>query len=212
MFDSHQPLKHKLGVICTLQLCPQTWRPGIKNRSMCNRLWYSVIILSGHLLKHPKPPKCFLINQQWAQIIKSDHHVFIPYVVGVTYKFWKVFSKYCFRVYFKPQNTLRQRWFTSRTRFPNIKEQPGVCDQMQGGVKRSVHCWDKTATQLTHVSTQVRKLLGARLGSQHSSSKRATQFQDQDVYIMDTVDRWFERGVEEAIFVKVKWPSLTNDI
>ncbi len=35
-------------------------------------------------------------------------------------------------------------------------------------------------------------------------------FEDSNVHILDREDRWFERGVKEAIYVKVEKPSLNR--
>ena len=40
--------------------------------------------------------------------------------------------------------------------------------------------------------------------------KEGHSFQDENVQILDREDKWFERGVKEAIYVKIKKPSLNR--
>ena len=40
--------------------------------------------------------------------------------------------------------------------------------------------------------------------------EKAHSFEDSNVKILDREDRWFERGVKEAIYVKVEKPSLNR--
>ena len=40
--------------------------------------------------------------------------------------------------------------------------------------------------------------------------EKAHSFEDSNVHILDREDRWFERGVKEAIYVKVEKPSLNR--
>lgn len=35
-------------------------------------------------------------------------------------------------------------------------------------------------------------------------------FQDHEVHFLDREDSWFERGIKEAMYVKVEWPSLNR--
>ncbi len=45
---------------------------------------------------------------------------------------------------------------------------------------------------------------------QHLKEKTHS-FEDSNVHILDREDRWFERGVKEAIYVKIERPSLNGE-
>lgn len=40
--------------------------------------------------------------------------------------------------------------------------------------------------------------------------EKVHSFEDSNVHILDREDRWFERGVKEAIYVKLEKPSLNR--
>jgi len=44
----------------------------------------------------------------------------------------------------------------------------------------------------------------------HLEEEKAHSFEDSKVHILDREDRRFERGVKEAIYVKVEKPSLNR--
>ena len=47
-------------------------------------------------------------------------------------------------------------------------------------------------------------------GSLRTVKDKGHSFKDNIIHILDTEDRWFERGVKEAIYVEMEKPSLNR--
>ena len=112
---------------------------------------------------------------------------------------------------FKPQNTLRQRLVHPKDRVPQHK---------QSNVVYAVKCLEdcqelyigETKQPLAKWMAQHRRATSSGQDSAVYTHLQASghSFKDEDVKILDREERWFERGVKEAIFVKRERPSLNR--
>ncbi len=83
-----------------------------------------------------------------------------------------------------------------------------VCNPMQRGMQRPIYWWNQTTTEQTYGPTQKVALLRSRFRCLFTPKEMARSYEDSNVHILDREDRWFERGVKEAIYVKVEKPSF----
>ena len=110
-------------------------------------------------------------------------------------------------MFFKPSNTLRQKLVhpkdqTPHTQKGNLLSNKECNDLYIGEIKQTLH---KRLAQHRRSNTS-----GPDSAVHLHLKEMAHSFEDSDVHIMDREDRWFERGVKEAIYVKVEKPSLNR--
>ena len=133
----------------------------------------------------------------------------IPYVSGVSEQLRRIFSKHRVSVAFKPQNTLRQKLVHPKDRVPRHKQSNIVY-----AVKCQEDCQDlyigETKQRLARRMAQHRRATSSGQDSAVYLHLQASghSFNDEDVHILDREERWFERRVKEAIYVKRERPSL----
>ncbi|CAI5669152.1 unnamed protein product [Oreochromis niloticus] len=143
-------------------------------------------------------------DQTPAREDKKDrrNNVVIPYVAGVSEKLRRVFSKHDIPVYFRPSNTLRQKLVHPKDKTPKHR-----LNNVVYAVQCSEECPDlyigETKQPLHKRMAQHRRATSTGQDSavhQHLKDK-GHSFEDANVHILDREDRWFERGVKEAIYV-----------
>ena len=114
-------------------------------------------------------------------------------------------------MHFKPTNTLRQKLVHPKDRTPRHK-----LENVVYAVQCSEECTDlyigKTKQPLHKRMAQHRRASSSGQDSAvhlHLEDK-GHSFEDGNVHILAREDRWFERGVKEAIFVNLEKPSLNR--
>ena len=139
--------------------------------------------------------------------------VTIPYVLDLSDKIKRILGKHGVSTAFKPFNTLRQKLVHVKDPIPKEKKrnlvygircQQEECEEfyvgetqqslkarMQHRRPSSVDCIPESAVY-THIKE-----------SNHS-------FNTKDVVILDREDKWFNRGVKEAIWERVEEPKLNR--
>ncbi|KAM7378702.1 hypothetical protein PAMP_004307 [Pampus punctatissimus] len=215
LFDSHHPLEHKLGVIRTLQhradnVPTSSQAQGEEHEHLRDALktcgyptWTFVKTATGSRKN----------TNKGVEKEKQDkrNNIVIPYVSGVSEKLRRIFSKHRIPVYFKPSNTLRQRLVHPKDRTPHTQK-----SNLVYAVQCNEECKDlyigETKQPLHKRMYQHRRPNSSGLDSAvylHLKEK-AHSFEDNNVHILDREDRWFERGVKEAIYVKIEKPTLNR--
>ncbi|CAI5693976.1 unnamed protein product [Oreochromis niloticus] len=152
-------------------------------------------------------------DQTPAREDKKDrrNNVVIPYVAGVSEKLRRVFSKHNIPVYFRPSNTLRQKLVHPKDKTPKHR-----LNNVVYAVQCSKECPDlyigETKQPLHKRMAQHRRATSTGQDSAvHLHLKdKGHSFEDANVHILDREDRWFERGVKEAIYVHCERPSLNR--
>ncbi|XP_070835613.1 uncharacterized protein [Chaetodon trifascialis] len=212
LFDSHHPLEHKLGVIRTLQHRADNVPTSQQARDKEHKHLRDALKTCGYpswsfVKSSAASRKCRVTEEE-----KRDrrHNIVIPYVSGVSEKLRRIFNKHI-PVHFKPGNTLRQRLVHPKDRIPHTQK-----NNLVYAVQCSEECTDlyigETKQPLSRCMAQHRRANSSGLDSAVylHLKEEAHSFEDKNVHILDREDRWFERGVREAIHVKVEKPSLNR--
>ncbi|XP_051781539.1 uncharacterized protein LOC127527292 [Erpetoichthys calabaricus] len=216
-FDSLHPLEHKLGVIRTLQHRANTIPTDSEAREAEEHHVKKALNKCGYpswsFVKAGRTP-----TERSKRFMREEGHplpkrkpLLIPYVSGVSEQLRRIFSKHQVSVAFKLQNTLRQRLVHPKDRVPRHKQSNIVY-----AVKCQEECRDlyigETKQPLAKRMSQHRR---ASSSGQDSAVYLHLQdsghsLKDEEVHILDREERWFERGIKEAIYVKKERPSLNR--
>ncbi|XP_040922260.1 uncharacterized protein LOC121200823, partial [Toxotes jaculatrix] len=214
LFDSHHPLEHKLGVIRTLEHradnIPTSTRAQAEEHKHIKGALKTCGYPSWSFGKTTRSRKN--TNREDVENMEDKHkNIVIPYVSGVSEKLRRIFNKHQIPVCFKPSNTLRQKLVHPKDKIPHNHK-----SNLIYAVKCSEECKDlyigETKQPLSKRMAQHRRANSSGpVSAVYSHLKeKAHSFEDSNVKILDREDRWFERGVKEAIYVKVEKPSLNR--
>ena len=142
---------------------------------------------------------------------KDSTIITIPYVSELSEKLKKTFKEFDIYVCFKPCNTIRQRLV-----HPKDKQNKNKKCELVYGIK----CKDCPASYIGETKQAlISRLKQHRRPSTNEVQESAVynhiqaaghQFEDRDVLILDKEDKWFERGVKEAIYEHIERPSLNK--
>ncbi|KAL3978929.1 G2/M phase-specific E3 ubiquitin-protein ligase [Sarotherodon galilaeus] len=215
LFDSHHPLEHKLGVIRTLhhraEHVPSKPEGKKKEHTHVKEALKTCGYPNWAFIKSAKSHR--KEDQTPAREDKKDrcNNIVIPYVAGVSEKLRRVFSKHDIPVYFRPSNTLRHKLVHPKDKTPKHR-----LNNVVYAVQCSEECPDlyigETKQPLHKRMAQHRRATSTGQDSAvHLHLKdKGHSFEDANVHILDREDRWFERGVKEAIYVHCERPSLNR--
>ncbi len=123
------------------------------------------------------------------------NNIVIPYVSGVSEKLRRIFNEHHIPVFFKPSNMFRQKLVHPKDRTPHTQK-----SNLVYAVQCSEECKEHRRANSSGQDSTVYLHL----------KDMAHSFEDSNVHILDREDRWCERGVKEAIYVKVEKPSLNR--
>ena len=105
LFDSHHQLKHKQGVIRTLNHQAEVMPRKTEGKEQEQKHIKGTLKTCGY-------PNWTFAKRSWAdrEEVKRNHNNIInPYVAGISEKLRRIFNKHHILVHFKPTNTLRQK-------------------------------------------------------------------------------------------------------
>ncbi|TWW61021.1 hypothetical protein D4764_05G0011110 [Takifugu flavidus] len=210
-FDSHHPLEHKLGVIRTLQHRAREIPTTSQGRKKEQDHIKTALKTCGY------PDWAFTKTSRKPDPSKGEEErnkrcsVSIPYLSGISEKFRRILQKHDIPVHFKPSNTLRWRLVHPKDKTPRPK---------QSNVVHAVQCQEKCKELYIGETKQpLHRRMAQRRHTTSSGQDSAVHlhlkesghsFEDSQVRILSREDRWFERGVKEAIHVKLEKPSLNR--
>ncbi|KAM4589401.1 uncharacterized protein V3H82_003528 isoform 2-T2 [Fundulus diaphanus] len=213
LFDSHHPLEHKLSVIRTLQHRAEHVPTKTEGKHKEQKHIRDALQTCGY------PNWAFVKSARKSKRPAAEHNgeknkrksIVIPYVAGVSEKLKRIFSKHKIPVHFKPNRTLRQRLVHPKDKTPKPK-MSGVVYAVQCSEECSDLYIGETKQPLHRRMAQHRRATSSGQDSAvHLHLKdKGHSFEDQNVHILDKEDRWFERGVKEAIYVKRERPTLNR--
>ena len=135
----------------------------------------------------------------------------LPYIKGVSEQLRRIYKSYNIPAYFKPANTLRQILVKPKDKTP--KEQ--VC-----GPVYQIKCNDCSDSYIGETERSLKaRFMEHRRPSCSSSEVSKHLHQDQPGHNIDLKQtkvlavepKWFERGVKEAIHIRIEEPSLNKD-
>ena len=148
---------------------------------------------------------------------KSKGQVVIPYIKGFSEALRRIYGSYGIRGCFKPTSTLRQFLVAPKDK----SEKKDIT-----GPIYSIHCQGQTnrgQCEEFYIGETERSLKARFLEHRRPSSTSSEVSQHihiespghkidlEKVKILDREPRWFERGVKEAIYIRINQPTLNKD-
>ena len=138
----------------------------------------------------------------------------IPYSAGVSERVKKTYKLYGISAAFKPVNKLRSRLVHVKDKPPRDKQSnlvygfkckgPDCTEAYVGETKQSIKARFSQHRRPSSSDHQANSAI-------YDHTKRSGHDIDtEDVVILDREERWFERGVREAIWERVEKPSLNK--
>ena len=219
LFESHHPLVHKLGVIRTLNYRAETI---VSHPEEVLKEKQHIKTALGHC-GYPdwafhKAGKSYKDQPSEAAERgpgggRPPTRITIPYVEGLSDRLRKTFKQFNIQASGKPANLLRHKLGSVKDKTPQEKRShlvyglkcpAGGCDKTYVG---------ETQQALKKRASQHRKPTS---GDQYNSAifthlqESGHSFKDSDFVILDREDKWFERGVKEALFERIEKPSLNK--
>ena len=220
-FDSHHPLIHKLGVIRTLYHRAETI---ISNQDdvapekdhvkgalhKCGYPnWAFEQAKRTKADKTPKDP----VGTNPSETTKKTL-ITIPYCAGVSERVKKIYRLFDIATGFKPVNKLRGQLVHVKDKPPKDKQsnlvygykcaEPGCSESYIGETKQSLKA---RIGQHRRPSSSDCQPDSAVYGHAKSTGH---QIDPEKVIVLDREERWFERGIREAIWERIEQPSLNK--
>ena len=217
-FDSHHPLIHKLSVIRTLNYRAETIVSDPVEITKEKEHIKSALRHCGYpdwaFHKANKPQRDTQPTQPRSH--QGDHpprRVTIPYIEGLSDRLRKVYREHSIQASFKPANSLRSALVHIKDKTPHEKR-----SHLVYGLKCPRSGCDKTYVGETQqaIKKQASQHRKPTPDNQFNSAiythlqESGHSFKDSDIVILDRENRWFERGVREAIYERVENPSLNK--
>ena len=218
-FSSNHPLEHKLGVIHTLFHRAETVVTDPEAVSQEKQYIADALSKCGYpkwSIDKVSKPKCDKPSDKNASST-SKGLVVLPYVKGLAEALKRNFNKHGIKVCFKPTRTLRQFLVAPKDK-TDKKNVTGVVYEIpcQGKTLRG-KCKESYIGE-TERSLKTRFLEHRRPSSSTSEVSQHIHIESpghhvslDEVKVLDREDKWFERGVKEAIYIRAHQPSLNRD-
>ena len=134
-------------------------------------------------------------------------HVTIPYVRGVTEAVSRKIRQTGVSVHSKPCNTIRSKLVAPKDKTDKLD---------QSGVIYKIDCGD--CDKGVYIGETERSLKKRITEHKRESSPVAThmatnnhRFSPNNITVLDRENRWFQRGVKEAIYIAASKPTLNRD-
>jgi hypothetical protein len=208
-FASHQPLEHKLGVIRTLTHRAKTLSSNSaslesemdhvkKSLSICGYTNWAWSAPSSRK-RDPKPKK------QLDRPPKGS--ISLPYVRGVSEAINRKIRKAGVTVHTKPSNTIRSMIVSPKDKIKTL-DRTGTIYNIKCNDCHSQYVGETERNLGKRVSEHSRE---ASPVGEHMKGAKHT-FDPDQVKILDTDARWYQRGVKEAVYIAATKPDLNKDL
>ena len=219
-FGSNHPLQHKLGVIRTLYHRADTVITDSDDTTAEKEHINNALVKCGYpkwAFDRVLQPKTTKPRTNKDSDNKSKGQVVIPYIQGTSEALRRIYATYGIRTYIKPTQTLRQLLVSPKDKTEK-KDVVGPvylipCQgQTSRGQCKESYIGESERSVKTRFLEHKRRSSTKSEVSQHIyiESPGHTVHLDK-VKILDKDDRWFERGVKEAIYIRAYKPSLNKD-
>ena len=220
-FGSHHPLVHKLGVIRTLHYRAETVVSDQREVSSEKDHIRGALEHCGYpnwafeqAKKSNKDTKSSATISPTSETSKRGTLVTIPYCAGLSERVKNAFKSFGISACFKPVNKLRSRLVHVKDKPPRDKQSNLVYGFKCKGLNCSEAYVGETKQSLKARLNQHRRPSSSEYQAdsaifEHSKTS-GHQIDTEDVIILDREERWFERGVREAIWERVEKPSLNK--
>lgn len=217
-YNSNHPQEHKRGVIKTLLHRADSVVSDDCERQAEKDYIKKVLTFNDYpthfiqsVLDESQRANPIQSDNRRARTIKKSPPVVIPYIRGVSEEIRRIMKQYNVQVFFKPVNTLRQ--LLVRPKDPLGKDRVVgpvyhiTCDKCDanyvGETERSLRARFQEHRRPSSVTSEV---------SQHLHTEQPGHSVDiENVEILAVENRWFERGVKEATFIRSVKPTLNKD-
>ncbi|XP_072041200.1 uncharacterized protein [Amphiura filiformis] len=207
-FASHQPLEHKLGVIRTLTHRAETLSSD--QASLDTELQHVKRSLSicGYTKWAWNTPHSKKVSPKPKR--RTDNppkgHITLPYVQGVSEAINRKIRQAGVTVHSKPANTIRSMLVSPKDK-PQKLERTGSIYQIKCGDCPSTYVGESERALSKRISEHKRE--SSPVGAHMKSHKHS--FDPKEVNILDTEQRWYQRGVKESIYIATNNPDLNQD-
>ena len=229
-FESHHPLEHKKGVVRTLlhraesivsdpkdlEKEKEHIREALRMNQYPDWVLYDTPTRQEEVVEVEEPEVVEEKDKTRTVELKDTKRekkrpVVIPYVKGVSESIRRVFKGYEIPMYFKPANTLRQLLVRPKDKVEKDKIVGPVyhiacseCDASYiGETERSLKARFQEHRRPSSTTSEV---------SRHIHVDQPEHSVDMDkTRILAVEPRWFERGVKEAIYIRLNNPTLNKD-
>ena len=199
-FDPHQPLEHKLGVIKT----PQHWAKEVPTTSQGTKKeqgHLKTAPVATHTGPSPRPPENETPRKKRREINGTafPSHICLDFQKN-SGEFSKNMTSWCST---NPPTPSDRDWSTPQSNVVYAVQGQEECNKLYNGETKqplhkpmAQHRWATSSGQVPAVHLHLKE-------SGHS-------FEDNQGCVLATEECWFERGVKEAIHVKLEKPSLNQ--
>ena len=137
----------------------------------------------------------------------------IPYISGISDRIKKIYKKHGINTCFKPSNTLRSKLVKVKDKTPHDKTSNIVYGiKCEGKDCDATYIGETKQALSKRMNQHKRPVSGETYDSAVYTHMQATghSFNNKNVKVMDREQRWFERGVREAIWERVERPTLNK--
>ena len=206
-YTSHQPLEHKLGVIRTLTHRANLLVTEDEDKSQEFSHIQKVLSVSGYpRYAWELPGRKKQVPHPRLQSEKPKGHVTIPYIRGVSEALCRKLRKSGIVAHTRPQNSLR-----SQLVHPKDKEKA----ENRCGVVYHLSCKQCESSYVGETERALKKRLSEHKRDSspvgHHLKYNKHTLDHENIKIIDRENRWFERGVREAIHIRASSPNLNRD-
>ena len=217
-FLSNHPLKHKASVIRTLYHRTETVVTEEEDKKQEIQHIKSALTKCGY-------PKWTLSNvmkptQQSVKVSQPRGSkrppIVIPYLKGLSYALRRTFDQYGVKTYFKPQNTIRQIIGSPKDKLDPLETCGCVylvkCEGDNGSECQHSYIGETERNLRARVAEHLRPSSSNSEVSRHihrdAPSHKVTP---GNVKILSRDEKWLDRGIKEAIHIRIHQPTLNRD-
>jgi len=216
-FDSHHPLIHKLGVIRTLHYRADTVVSNSQSIAEEKDHIQESLGNCGYprwAFTKAKTTKDSTKSNTRDSYQESSTQVTIPYIAGLSERLKNSYKSFGISTSFKPTNTLRGK-------LVHVKDKPPK--DKQSNLVYGITCAASNCGE-SYVG-ETKQSLRARLNQHRRPSSSEAQnsavynhcnkntkhfFNPEEVIILDKEEKWFDRGVREALWERVEQPAINK--
>lgn len=137
---------------------------------------------------------------------KTKGHITLPYVGGITEPISRHMRKAGIVVHSRPHTTIRRLLVSPKDK-DNITDKCGVVYHLKCQDCRAEYIGETERALSRRLTEHKRE---ASPVGQHMRQKRH-RLDEDNIKVLDSESRWFQRGVREAIHIRSRSPSLNRD-
>ncbi len=215
-FNSNHPLEHKRGVVHTLMHRAEVIvkeeeelrkeKDHIRGALRMNNYPEWLLQADPRRKTNPERDRGKEDNKR-----KKIGSVIIPYVKGVSETLRRIFGRHNIQTHFKPTNTLRQLL---------VKPKDSLGKDKIVGPVYQINCESCEASYIGETERSLKARFAEHRRPSTTTSEVSRHIHTdcpnhnislEETRILCVENRWFERGVKEAIYIRMHEPTLNRD-